>query len=190
MDFNNAPEQFGDLIPADTIATLEITIKPDGAGQGGLLTRSKDGGCEMLVLELLVVDGPHARRKLWERWILDGTTKGHADAAEISFGKLRAILESARGIRRNDSSPEAREARNAELGDFDGLRFIGRIGIEKGTKKADGTFWPDKNCLALIVTPDRKDWKRVEQAPPRPSNPTGNGTPPAPVGPVTKPTWA
>ena len=55
-----------------------------------MLKRSKDGGCEMLDLEFVVVDGPHAKRKFWEHLVLSGTTDGHAKAAEITRGMLRA----------------------------------------------------------------------------------------------------
>ena len=117
-DYTDAPEQRGnELIPADTVATVQLTIRLGGAGEGGLLKRSQDGGCEMLDCELVVVDGPHMKRKLWERMIISGTTDGHAKAAEISRGKLRAFLESARGIKPNDTSKEARNARTAELGE-------------------------------------------------------------------------
>ena len=121
----------------------------------------------MLDLEFVVVDGPQAKRKLWERMVISGTTDGHAKAAEISRGKLRAILESARGIKPGDVSPEARKARTAEFSDFDGLRFIAKIGIEKGSPKNDGSGenYADRNTIAMVITPDRKDWHAVEQAP-------------------------
>jgi hypothetical protein len=190
FDYTDAPEQRGtELIPADTVATVQLTIRPGGAGEGGLLKRSQDGGCEMLDCELVVVDGPYMKRKLWERMIISGTTDGHAKAAEISRGKLRAILESARGIKPNDTSKEAREARTAELGDFDGLRFIAKIGIEKGRPKNDGSGenYADRNTIAAVITPDRKDWHTVEQVP-RPAGPvTGNA---AVVVPISKPAWA
>jgi hypothetical protein len=189
-DYTDAPEQRGnEPIPADSVATVQLTIRPGGAGEGGLLKRSQDGGCEMLDCELVVVDGPYMKRKLWERMIISGTTDGHAKAAEISRGKLRAILESARGIKPNDTSKEAREARTAELGDFDGLRFIAKIGIEKGRPKNDGSGenYADRNTIAAVITPDRKDWHTVEQVP-RPAGPvTGNA---AVVVPISKPAWA
>ena len=128
-DYTDAPEQRGDgPIPDGTVATVQLTIRPGGAGEGGLLKRSRDGACEMLDLELVVVDGPHARRKFWENMVVSGTTGGHAKAVEISRGKLRAILESARGVKPNDTSEGARKARTAEPNDFDGLRFIAKIG--------------------------------------------------------------
>ena len=122
IDFNTAPEQRAfDLIPADTICAVKMTIRPGGHGEDKMLKRSKDGGCEMLDCEFVIVDGPYAGRKFWESLILNGTTTGHAKAAEISRGRLRGILESARGIKRKDESEEARKARIVSLGDFDGM---------------------------------------------------------------------
>jgi len=79
-DYSNAPAPRGDFepIPAGTIATVSLHIRAGNAGEDGLLTRSQDGGCEMLTVELTVVDGTHKGRKIWERWILVGTTPGHA----------------------------------------------------------------------------------------------------------------
>jgi hypothetical protein len=189
FDYTDAPEQRGDeLIPANTVATVQMKIRPGNAGEGGLLTRSKDGGCEMLDCELIVVDGPHTKRKLWERYVLNGTTRGHEEAANISRGKLRAVLESARGVKPDDMSEEARKARTAELSDFDGLRFIARIGIEKGKPRNDGTGenYPDRNVITTIITPDKKNWRTVEQAPPSRSSDSGVAVP----APITRPTWA
>jgi hypothetical protein len=86
-----------------------------------------------------VIGGPHDKRKLWLLLTLDGTTEGHAKAAEISRIKLCAILECARGIRPNDESKAARQGRHLNsYGDLDGLRFIAKIGIEKGKTKPGG----------------------------------------------------
>ena len=139
-DFNDAPEQrdFSDLIPKGTIASIRITVRPGGAGDGGWLKRSKDGGCEMLDLEFVLVDGEYARRKFWANMVIAGTTDGHSKAAEINRSRLRAILESARGIKPDDTSAEAREKRKASIADFDGLTFIGKVGIEPGTPRGNG----------------------------------------------------
>src|SRR6516225_942464 len=111
FDYSNAPDQRSDeLIPAGTVATLQLHIRPGNAGEGGLLTRSKDGTCEMLDCEFTVVAGPHTRRKLWERMVLSGTTAGHEMAVGISRGKLRAMLESGRNIKPDDMSEQARKA--------------------------------------------------------------------------------
>ena len=186
-DYSDAPSF--NLIPHGTIAELQMTIQPGNAGEDGMLTRSKDGLCEMLVVECIVVDGQFAKRKLWERFVLTGTSDGHAKAAEISRSRLRAILESARGIKPDDVSPEARAARTVKLADFNGMRFLAKIGIEKGGERGDGTNYPDRNTLLQIITPDRKDWRKIDQVavqpPQSPSAPVAS----APAA-LAKPAWA
>ena len=130
--FQCSPPRDVELIPTGTVASVQARIRPGGAGEGGLLKRSKDGACEMLDLEFVLVDGPYARRKFWTNLVLEGTTPGHAQAAEISRGVLRAILESARGIKPDDLSDQARARRTADLKDFDNIIFVARIGVEKG----------------------------------------------------------
>jgi hypothetical protein len=174
-----------------------MRIRPGNAGEDGLLKRSARGDCEMLDLEFVVVDGPYARRKFWENMIQAGTTDGHAKAAEINRGKLRSILESSRNVRPDDVSPQARTARTVSLKDFDGLNFIAKVGIERGRPRGDGTneCYPDRNILAAIITPDKKDWRPVAQPPPW-NGGDGTSSGAAPSGPstpapgISKPTWA
>ena len=102
----------------------------------GWLSRSKDGNSEALDCEFVVVDGQHVHRKFWSLLTVGGTTEGHAKAAEISRTRLRAILESARGIRPDDKSEAAKQARQVgSYADFDGLRFIGQIGVEPAQRQ-------------------------------------------------------
>ena len=141
-DYSTAPAPRGDFepIPAGTIATVSLHIKAGNAGEDGLLTRSQDGGCEMLVAEFTIIDGPYKGRKIWERMILVGSTPGHAQAADISRGTLKAILDATRGLKPDDMSDAARAARTVELKDFEGATFLAKIGIEKGGPiKNDGT---------------------------------------------------
>src|SRR5262245_58800126 len=197
-DYTEAPppRDTMELIPRDTIATLVLHIRSGGVGEDGMLTRSQDGGCEMLVAELTLVDGPFKGRKIFERWILEGTTDGHEEAAKISRSTLRAILDSALGLKPNDVSPQARAARTVGLKEFEGKTFIGKIGQEKGGPKKDkttgvGENWPDKNILAGVITPDKKDWRPSEQPPP--FNGGGGGAQAAPAGtaaPIARPGWA
>jgi hypothetical protein len=168
-DYSNAPPPRGvDLIPIGTIASVQLHIIKGDAGEDGLLTRSKDGGCEMLNIQFTVVDGPYAKRKIWVYWITSGTTAGHAEAAEITRGMLRNILESAHGVKSTDMSDEARKLRTAEFQDFDGLICIVKVGIEKGKARNDGSGenYQDKNVIAAVITPDRREWHAVEQPPP------------------------
>jgi hypothetical protein len=180
FDFNEAPEQRNfDVIPERTIAVLQLNIRPGDAGEDGMLTRSKDGRSIGLDCEFIVTEGPHAKRKFWARLTLSGTTEGHAEAARISQGVLRAILESARGIKPSDVSEAAKKARIAEYYEFNGIRFIGEIGVESAKNG-----YKAKNYLAKVVTPDRdKDWHPVEQ-----TKPSGSGD--SSTGNIVKPEWA
>jgi hypothetical protein len=160
IDLNEAGGQREfDLIPADTIATLVIKVRGGGAGPDGTLRRSKDGRSEGLDLELTVCDGKFAKHKLWTLLTLQGETEGHAEAGRIATTLLRAILESARGVRPDDQSETARKQRELESYlEFDGMRFVGRIGIEPARNGYDA-----KNKLASVVTPDQSAWRKPDQ---------------------------
>ena len=90
--------------------------------------------------------------------VVSGTTDGHAQAADITRGKLRAILESARGIKPKDMSEAAKRGRIAEYRDFDGIRFMAKLGVEPGK---DG--YRDKNVIRQVITPDLGAWHAIEQ---------------------------
>jgi hypothetical protein len=138
---------------------LQLSIKPGDTGEGLWLKTSKDGKSEGLDCEFIVVDGEHAKRKFWSRLTIAGETDGQKQAVDISRRTLRAILESARGIKPDDVSDSAKAARQvASWGDFDGVRFMGRIGVQP----AQGQYGP-KIILLEVITPDRKHWRRVEQ---------------------------
>ena len=195
-DYSNAPAPRGDFepIPAGTIAIVSLHIRAGNAGEDGLLTRSQDGGCEMLTVELTVVDGTYKGRKIWERWILVGTTPGHAQAADISRGTLKAILDATRGLKPDDMSDAARAARTVELKDFESATFLAKIGIEKGgpIKDKPGEFWPDKNTLAMVITNDKKEWRPIDQPPPfeGSTSTSSNSGGAASSLPVERPSWA
>ena len=204
-DYSDAPPpRENELIPAGTIATVRIHIRPGDCGEDGMLKRNKDGTCEMLDVEYLVVDGPHAKRKLWENLLLAGTTQGQTEMAESNRGKLKQIIDSAFGLKPNDKSSEARAIRRKSLGEFEGITFLARIDIEKGGLKNKNDpaseRWPDKNIIGRVITPDQRDWHPVEQPPPF-NNDGGasNGgaaststpsAPSTPALPVTRPNWA
>jgi hypothetical protein len=203
-DYSTAPPpRDSELIPHGTIATVVMHIRPGGrAGEDGLLKRSKNGDCEMLDIEYVVVDGPYARRKFWENQIVVGTTPGQKEMAEVYRGTRKAILQSARGIKEGDQSPQARAAYMADLKDFDGLMFIAKIGVEKGKSRNDGSGenYADKNVLAAVITPDKAGWHSVTQAPPfngggnsgatAPGSSASPGAPPAGNAPIAPPDWA
>jgi hypothetical protein len=185
MDFNTAETQrTREVIPADTVAVIQMNIKSGDSGEGKWLKSSKDGTSRGLDCEFTVIDGEHAKRKFWSRLTLEGETDGHKDARDISRRTLRAILESARGIRPDDQSDAAKKARMADYADFDGIRFIGRIGVEPAKNG-----YAAKNTLLEVITPERKNWRQVEQVK-RADRPTQQSAASEPAPVITKPEWA
>ena len=162
LDFNDAETQRKfDVIPDGTIATVRMAVRPGDNGEGGCLRRSKDRNSEALDCEFVVLDGPFAKRKFWMLFTIAGTTAGHDEAGNISAGKLRAILESARGIKPDDTSDAAKQARRiGSYGDLNGLSFIARIGVEPPQNGYEA-----KNRLDHVVTPGEKAWHAVTQEP-------------------------
>jgi hypothetical protein len=178
-----------DLIPANTIVTLQLKIRSAGAGDGWL-SKAADGASEGLDCEFIVVDGPFAKRKLWQRFTMHGTTPGHAEAGEISRATLRAMLESARGVRPDDNSDAAQKARTvSSWGDFNDLRFVARLGV-----RAPQNGYAAKNTIAEVITPERQAWKQPEQIQGNTlstSSSSTAGTPAAtPTNAVARPDWA
>jgi hypothetical protein len=160
---------------------LNLTVRPGGVGEDGWLRQSKDGLSRALDLEMIVVEGPYAKRKLWSLLTLGGTTQGHAEAGAISKARLRAILESARGVRPDDRSEQAAAARRiTSFSELDGIRFIGKIGIEPGRGE-----YQAKNTVAEIITPERAQWHPVVQAPIQTKINV-----PAPANSIERPAWA
>lgn len=187
FDFNTAGEQKSfDVVPKNAIAPLHLTIRPGGAGEGGWLKRSKNGDSEALDCEFVIIEGQYAKRKFWTLLTLDGESAGHKEAGQISKAKIRAILESARGVRPDDHSEAAQQARRIEnFGELDGLRFVGKIGVEPAKNG-----YAAKNTLLEVITPERKDWRQIEQvAKPAASAQSANTSSAAPAA-IGRPTWA
>jgi hypothetical protein len=181
-DYNNTGEQRSfDVIPDGTIAVVQMHVRPGNAGEDGQLKRSKEGGCEGLDAEFVVVEGEHTKRKIWSFMIISGTTDGHAQASDITSRRLKAIIESARGIKPTDVSEAAKDARKgATYADFDGLRFMCKIGVEP----ANGSY-KAKNTIAEVITPDRKEWHPIEQV-----TAEASASSMVPSTSISKPAWA
>jgi hypothetical protein len=177
-----------ELIPAGLIATVQMRIRA-GDGEDGVLKRSKKGGSEYLDCEFILVDTKHAKMKFWQILLLVGETDGHRQMVDKNRAILKAILDSAFSLKPDDKSPEARAKRKKELMEFDGLPFLVKIGIEKGKKKDDGSgeAYKDRNVIDTIITPDKPEYRPIEQGGP----PSGGSAPPAAgSAPIVKPAWA
>jgi hypothetical protein len=185
MDYNTAGAQRSfDVIPDGTIVVAQMNIRHGNAGDGGVLKRSSNGQAEGLDVEFIVVEGEYARRKFWSYMVIDGETDGHKQAADITKRRLRAILESVKGIRPEDCSEQAKAARVAEYADFDGMRFLCKLGVEPAHSD-----YKAKNILAEVVTPDRKEWHAIEQQTNPAATQKEKGTS-NPSTPIAKPKWA
>ena len=142
FDFNTAPVQ-RNMDPSRNSRAASLNIREGGGDDGGWLRPSKDGRSQGLDCEFQVTDGEYVGRKFFVLMTLTGDTAGHEKAARISASRIRAIMESASGTRPDDTSEKAQEARRLKsYGDLDGIRFIGKIGLDKGT---DG-YPPKKPC--------------------------------------------
>ena len=155
-DYNSAETGGGsfDLIPADTVAKVSMTVRPGNVSEGGWLTQSKSSDAQYLNCEFVVIEGPFAKRKFWGNLTVSGgkvNEKGESIAGNITRATLRAILESSRNVKPDDESDEAKRKRLVDgYQTFNGMTFWAKIGVEpaRGEYKA-------KNYLAAVVTPDK-----------------------------------
>lgn len=146
------------LIPHGTIVPVHMTVRPGGAGDGGWLKRSAKGAL-MIDAEFTVLEGEFAKRKFWSYFVLDGETDGQKSAGAISRSNIRAIVESAKGIKPSDADEKAVAGRRLNgFEDLDGLRFWCAVKLEKGQGE-----YKDKNQFSYAVTPDKKEWRALEQ---------------------------
>ena len=64
-----------------------------------------------------------------------------------------------RGVRPDDNSDTAAQARRIEnFGELNGMRFMARLGIQPANNS-----YAAQNRIAEVITPDRKNYQRVEQ---------------------------
>lgn len=165
-DFNDAESNSFDLIPAGTVCPLIMTIRPGSTGEGGWETASNSSDATYLSCEFAVTGGQYKGRKFWGNLVVSGGKKnsdGSSIAGNITRSTLRGILESSRKIKPDDASDNAQKARIVEgYGDFSGMEFVGKIGIEKGTGGYD-----DKNKLTapVPVTSKAYYWENSSTSP-------------------------
>lgn len=157
-DFNDAEQQQSfDLIPKGTIVKVRMTIKPGGHDDatqgwlGGYATQSPTTGAVYLATESVVLEGPHARRKMWGNiglYSSKGPTWGNMGRTFI-----RALLNSSRNIHPQDNGPQAAAARRIrDFSELDGIEFLAKVEIEKDAKGED------RNVIGQVIEPDHKDY--------------------------------
>ena len=187
LDFNDAePQRSSDLIPDGSFAKIGMTIRKGGIDgddeiDRGLLKASQSSDAVMLDCEFTVVEGPHARRKFWQTFVVRGgkvDEQGVSIGWKISKGVFRAMMESAQGLDPADMSEAARQKRMLRgLADLHGIAFVAKIRIEPSTNPAYG----DSNRLERVVVPNEAEWKKVmagEVVAAAPSHRTARPSPP------------
>jgi hypothetical protein len=200
MDFNGADAQDAafDLIPANTLVKVTLTIRPGGAGPEGWLTQSRTSSALYLNTEAVVLEGPHARRRIYTRIGFKGKSlneRGEDSYANRGRALIRGILESARGIKASDQSEAARAARMIRsLGDLNGLDFVAKVGVEKDRNNPDDA---GRNVIKAAIGPEHAQYAAVMGAAPSagiavtapPQTPPAQSASPAPSS-SGAPFWA
>ena len=183
FDLNDvAPQQSGDLIPDGTFAKVTMTIRKGGVDgmselDKGLLKASNQPGSDVLMLdaEFTVAEGPHARRKFWQLFTVQGgklDEQGQSIGWKISKSTFRSMIDSALGLKSDDMSEQAKTKRVLRgLTDLEGITFVAKIQVEPSRNPS----YRDANKLDHVVLPSAPEWQKVmngEDVPPQPSNKT------------------
>jgi len=195
LDFNDAePQRSSDLIPDGSFAKVGMTIRKGGIdGDGeidrGLLKASQSSDAVMLDCEFTVLEGPHARRKFWQTFVVRGgkvDEQGVSIGWKISKGTFRAMMESAQGLDPNDMSEGAKQKRMLRgLADLHGIAFVAKIKIEPSTNPGYG----DSNRLERVVVPNEPEWKKVMAGEAVPAAPSHRAVRPSQPKPAAQPAW-
>ena len=171
MDFNGAETQDAafDLIPANTLVKVTLSIRPGGTGPEGWLSQSRTSSALYLNTEAVVLEGPHARRRIYTRIGFKGKSvneRGEDTYANRGRALIRGILESARGIKASDQSEVARTARMIRsLGELSGLEFVARIGIERDKDKPEDS---GRNVIKAAIGADHAEYASLMGSVPQP----------------------
>ncbi len=180
FDMNDAePQKTGELIPDGTFAKVTMIIRPGGIdGQSeidqALLKAPKDptSDVRMLDCEFTVAEGPHAKRKFWQMFTVQGgkvDENGVSIAWKISKSSFRAMIDSALGLDPQDMGEAAKQKRVLRgLADLSGITFVAKIRIEA----SEDARYGDQNRLDRVVLPGEKEWKLVMDGKDVPASPS------------------
>ena len=197
FDMNDVePQQSGDLIPDGTFAKLVMTLRKGGTdgssdADRGLLKASNQPGSDVLMLdaEFTVAEGPHARRKFWQNFTVQGgklDEQGQSIGWKIWKSTFRAMIDSALGLNPEDMSEAAKAKRVLRgLADLDGISFVAKIQIEPSRNPA----YKDANKLDHVVLPTAPEWQKVMAGEPVPAQPSNKPRPAAAAAQPATPAW-
>ena len=181
IDFNNVEPNSGssgefELIPENTIA--RVTLQLEGGdievpefGRGNFFKASQGGGrAKWMPVVFTITGGDYNGRKVWHRIFVDGDKMSERNvpvAKEIGLRTMRSIIESARHISPDDTTPSAQQLRQLNsIEDLNGMELCIKIGIEKGTNG-----YADRNRLIVPLTLNQTGYIGGSNSTP-PANPT------------------
>jgi hypothetical protein len=165
IDFNNIEPSSGssgefELIPENTIARVTLHLEGGNVevpefGRGNFFKASQGGGrAKWMPIVFTITGGDHNGRKIWHRIFVDGDKMSDRNvpvAKEIGLRTMRSIIESARNINPDDTTPNAQQARQLNsIEDLNNMQLCIKIGIEKGTNG-----YADRNRLIAPLTPNQ-----------------------------------
>lgn len=160
LNLNQVPEgesrEYG-LIPAGSVVRAIMNVKPGDIslpeyGPGNFFKAARETRAKWMEIEFTVVGGQFDRRKFWDKIFVDGDKLGQSgmpEAKEIGLRTLKAIIDSANGLKPDDMSPQAQQARNIPgVGALSGMEICAKVGIKKGSNG-----YKDTNRLMVAMTP-------------------------------------
>jgi hypothetical protein len=166
-DFNDADsfQGFG-VIPDKSFAKLKMIFRPGDVlgpdpADGNILKKAKPpSDVKMLDCEFTVLNGPYAKRKLWQNLAVAGgklDDKGVSMAWNISKSMIRSMIDSAWGLDPVDMSDTAKAKRRfSGFRELNGIEFAARIDIQHGNpvnpQDPGGAKYPDRNVIGAILT--------------------------------------
>jgi hypothetical protein len=168
INYADAEDQRPDLIP-DGVYQFKAEVILGGHGEDGALTLASSGRSMHLALVCTVNEGDHRGRKIYDNVTLALVENNKLPklepkqlnnlqtAVRMGRAKIKALLNSARGLNPNDKS-EATEAKRAigSHDDLTGMIFWAEIGEEP----ARGGYGA-KNRIERIVEPCDDDYPKA-----------------------------
>lgn len=141
----------GELIPDGTLAWAIVKLRPFNLDHGLVVTPSKQGDSAYLDVELTILEGPYARRKIWDRIGVKGSEKW----VENGRARIRHIIEVGNEMSEFPANHPAYRlgTKTNTTGEMvfmelDELRCAIKVGVEKGK---DG--YEDKNTVRQYLSP-------------------------------------
>jgi hypothetical protein len=155
VDLNKARQDDFVVLP-DGVYALTITLKPGGAGDNDLLTKSKNGVFNLLVLELNFAG---ARFREWinvelnEHKVTDRSKlEDNRRAVIMGHKRVMQIVESAKAIDPADKSEAAEAQRDIDFQELDGMTFFAYVESRTYNGK-------QSNFVQRIISKDMPGWQ-------------------------------